>query len=261
MHLVNQTKGFSIILPSEASHSKFGDADYLAIMCHEIGTPLASIIGLSHILTNIECSAEKKEECAEMLRDSSNTLMALIKNMLDTAKMNAGKIEIEKIDFDLAQVVQEAVQVIAIKAAEKGLTLHVHIADDLPQKLVGDPLRIRQILLNLLSNAVKFTATGNVTLYVNGIVDCDGNDQLRITVVDTGIGISEESLKKIFDKYTQANSSISREYGGTGLGLSISQDLAHLMHGDIAVKSWPGIGSHFIVTLPLTKSLGLLTTA
>jgi signal transduction histidine kinase len=261
MQLVTQIKDFSDILPPGTSNSKFGDADYLAMMCHEIGTPLASIIGLSHILTNVECSPQKKKECAEMLRESSNMLMELMKNMLDASKMDAGMIEIEQISFDLAQVVQEAVHIIAAKAAEKGLELHVHIADGLPQQLIGDSLRIRQILLNLLSNAVKFTATGNVTLYVNGVIGDEGNDQLCITVVDTGIGISEESLKRIFDKYAQGHASIGRKYGGTGLGLSISQDLAHLMHGDIAVKSWPGMGSHFILTLPMQKITALLAAA
>jgi len=261
MQLVARVKDFSDIIPAEMPNSRLGDADYLAVMCHEIGTPLASIIGLSHILTNMECSPEKKKQCAEMLRDSSNMLMELMKNMLDVARMDAGMTEIEEINFDLAQVVQEAVHIIATKAAEKGLALHVHIADGLPAQLVGDPLRIRQVLLNLLSNAVKFTATGNVTLYVKGVIDGDGNDQLCITVVDTGIGISEESLKKIFDKYAQGNTSTNRNYGGTGLGLSISQDLVHLMHGDIAVKSWPGMGSHFIVTLPLQKVAELLVAA
>jgi signal transduction histidine kinase len=261
MHLVTRLEDFSGIISSEAPISRFGDADYLALMCHEIGTPLASIIGLSHILTNVECSPQKKKECADMLRESADMLIALMRNMLDASKMEAGMIEIEEIDFDIAQVAQEAVHIISTKAADKGLTLHVHIAEGLPQQLVGDPLRIRQILLNLLSNAVKFTATGNVTLYVNGIIDSEGNDQLCITVVDTGIGMSEESLRKIFDKYTQGNAAISREYGGTGLGLSISQDLAHLMRGDIAVKSWPGMGSHFILTLPLLKSQPLLAVA
>jgi len=261
MSLVVRVNDFSDILLAQVANSRFGDADYLAVMCHEIATPLASIIGLSHILTNVDCSPQKKAECAEMLRDSSNMLMALMKNMLDGAKMEAGMLEIEEINFDLAQVIQEAVHMIATKAAEKKLALHVHIADGLPTQLLGDPLRIRQILLNLLSNAVKFTATGNVTLYVNGIIDGDGNDQLCITVVDTGIGISEGALEKIFSKYKQASASISREHGGTGLGLSISQDLARLMHGDIAVKSWPGMGSHFIVTLPLQKAVVLLAAA
>jgi len=261
MRLVSQIKGFPAIIPSESPHSKFEDTDYLAIMCHEIGTPLTAIIGLSHILSDMECSPEKKKLCAEMLRDSSNMLMELMRKMLDSSRMDAGMIEIEDIDFDLVKLVQEAVHIIAIKAAEKGLELRVHITNRVPPQWVGDPLRIRQILLNLLSNAVKFTETGHVALYVNAKLDRHGNDQLCITVADTGIGMETDSLKKIFGKYTQADSSISRKHGGTGLGLSISQDLAHLMHGDIAVKSWPGMGSHFVVTLPLAKATVLLAAA
>jgi len=258
MQLVTQIKEFPEILSAGIPRSRFEDADYLAIMCHEIGTPLTSIIGLSHILSDRECSPEKKSKCAEMLRDSSNMLMELMRNMLDSSKLDAGMIEIEDIDFDLVKVVQEAVHIIATKAAEKGLDLYVHITNRVPPQWVGDPLRIRQILLNLLSNAVKFTERGKISLYVNAKFDRHGNNQLCITVADTGMGISKESLKKIFSKYTQANAGISRKHGGTGLGLSISQDLAHRMHGDIAVKSWPGMGSHFIVTLPLHKATALL---
>jgi len=261
MHSVNQINGFQEVLATEKLHSRLGDADYMAVMCHEIGTPLAAIIGLSHIITDMECSPEKKLECAEMMRDSSAQLMELMKNMLDSARMEAGMTEIEYIDFDLASVVQEAVNIVASRIEEKGLDLRVHIANKLPPQYVGDPLRIRQILLNLLSNAVKFTEKGHVSLYVNAKLDRDGNEQLCITVADTGIGIREDSLEKIFGKYVQADASISRKHGGTGLGLHISQEFARLMNGDIAVKSWLGMGSHFIVTLPLQKSAALMAMA
>lgn len=239
------------LLPAPLLNSRFRDADYLDAMCHEVGTPLTSIIGLSHILTDVACSQQKKEECAEMLRDSTNMLMGLMKNMLDSSKLDAGKIAIEDIHFDVAKVVQEAVHIIAVKAAEKHLYLQVHVAEGLPQHCIGDPLRIRQILLNLLSNAIKFTEIGNVSLHVDAQTDSEGNDQLCMTVADTGVGIDEGALENIFGAYTQANASIGRKYGGTGLGLSISRNLAHLMHGDITVKSWPGMGSRFTLTLPL----------
>jgi len=258
MQLVARVKEYPGILPAATPISRFEDTDYLAIICHEIGTPLTAIIGLSHILSDIDCGQEKKIQCAEMLRNSSHMLMDLMKNMLDSSKINAGMIVIEDVDFDLVKVVQEAVNIIAVQAAEKGLELHVHITNSLPSQWVGDPLRIRQILLNLLSNAVKFTEKGQISLYVNAKRDEHGNDQLSITVADTGVGISKDSLEKIFSKYVQANASIGRRYGGTGLGLSISQELAHLMHGNIAVKSWLGMGSHFIVTLPLQKAAALL---
>jgi len=259
MNLAAQTKEFPGIFPPEAPRPEFEDAEYLAVVCHEIGTPLTSIIGLSHVLSDVECSPQKKKECAEMLRDSSTMLMDLMKNMLDSSRLNAGMIEIEELDFDPVKVVQETVHIIATRAAEKGLDLYVHITNGLPMQCIGDPLRIRQILLNLLSNAVKFTERGHVALYVNAKRDGRGNDQLCVTVADTGIGICKDSLKKIFGKYTQART--SRKYDGTGLGLCISQKLAHLMHGDITVKSWPGMGSHFIVTLPLKIAPALLATA
>lgn len=253
-HLAALTKELPLLHPSPTSRSRFEDTEYLDIMCHEIGTPLAAIIGLADILANVDCSAQKKSECAEMLRDSSNMLMGLMKNMLDYSKLEAGKIEIENIDFDLAKVVQQAVHIIAIRAEQKGLDLDVHIANEIFSQFMGDPLRIRQILINLLSNAIKFTENGYIALYVNAKIDPHGQEQISITVEDTGIGMDASSLKKVFGKYIQANSSISRKYGGTGLGLSISQNLVHLMHGNIAVKSWSGMGSQFIVTLPLTKA-------
>jgi len=244
------------MLPA-APHSRLSDADYLAILCHEIGTPLTAIIGLSHILANMECSPKRKSECAEMLRDSSIMLMELMKNMLDSSRLEAGMVEIEDINFNLVTLVQEAVHIIKTRASEKGLDLYVHVANNVPRQWVGDPLRIRQILLNLLGNAIKFTDRGSVSLYVSAKTDAQERDQLCITVADTGIGMDKASLVRIFGKYTQANSSISRNYGGTGLGLSISQDLAHLMKGDITVKSWPGMGSHFVVTLPLHKCMAI----
>lgn len=252
MQVITQVKTYPNVSQPIRPYSRFNDADYLAVMCHEIGTPLNAIIGLSRILADVECSPRKKQECSEMLRDSSNMLMELMKNMLDYSKIDSGMLEIEDINFDLSRVMQEAANIIASKAQEKGVALHVHI-EKCPRQFIGDPLRMRQIILNLLSNAVKFTEKGNVTLYVNVTRDEYGNDKLCITVADTGIGMSEDSLEKIFGKYAQANSSISRQYGGTGLGLSISQELAHMMNGNITVKSWPGMGSHFIVTLPLQK--------
>ncbi len=261
MHLATQFNKFYEITPPSVHTSIFNDADYLAIMCHEIGTPLSSIIGLSHILTDVACCPQKKTECAEMLRDSSHMLMSLIKNMLDAAKINAGMIEIEDINFNLVKLVQEAMHIVANKALEKGLDLQLHITDNLPPQWLGDPLRISQILVNLLSNAVKFTENGHVSLNVSTTPDNHGNDQLCFTVADTGIGMHKDALGRIFNKYTQANASISRQHGGSGLGLSISQELARLMRGNIAVKSWPGIGSQFIVTLPLKKAAALLAAA
>lgn len=254
MHATNQFNEYPGNAPTRTLRPRLRDADYLAMICHEIATPLSSIIGLSHLLATTECSPKRKSECSKMLLDSSNMLMGLMKNMLDSSKIDAGMIEIEKVDFNLMETIREVTSIMVPKAADKSLELRVHVGNDVPAQCVGDPLRLRQILLNLLSNAVKFTQKGNVTLHVNVGPDRNGGDRLRIKVADTGIGMSEDALEKIFGKYTQANASVSRKYGGTGLGLSISRELAHLMHGEIAVKSWPGMGSHFIVTLPLVTS-------
>ena len=257
-HAAKQTTELPSIATPETTLSKFNDADYLAMMCHEISTPLAAIVGLSRILSNIEYSARNRIECSEMLRDSSNMLTGLMRNMLDCSKLNAGMMELEMIRFDLAQIVREAGNIIALKIAEKGLNSHVHFAPDLPLHYLGDPLRIQQILLNLLSNAVKFTEKGDITLHVHASIDENGIEQLCITVKDTGIGIAKEQLHAIFGKYVQANTSISRTYGGTGLGLCISYELARLMQGTIKVKSRAGKGSDFTLMLPLQKisSLG-----
>jgi len=257
MNLVMRNADFPTILAVEAPYSKFGDADYLAMMCHEIGTPLTAIIGLSHILANVDCSPQKKKECAIMLNDSTSMLMGLMKNMMDSAKMEAGKVELEEIHFDLAGAVMEAVHIITPKAEEKGLNLYV-TTGQIPEFIIGDPLRIRQIVVNLVSNAVKFTDAGCVSLDVQAVPDAEGW-QLRITVTDTGIGMSPEQSTRIFNKYEQADTSTTRKYGGTGLGLTICRDLAQMMGGDILVESTPGMGSSFTALLHLSEAIMMPT--
>lgn len=251
MQLIKQAKEWLYTRGTSSSSSRFENTDYLAQMCHEIGTPLSSIIGLSHILSNGKCSEQKKSECAEMLRDSSHMLMELLSDLLDSSKLKAGKMEIAHTHFNLAKIIEEAVHIVALKAEEKGLALQVHISRQMPDDFMGDPLRIRQIVVNLLANAVKFTEAGHITLYVNSMPSSPKNCIVSITVADSGIGMNEAEIQKIFEHYVQANAHVSRNHGGSGLGLSISQGLAHLMQGEITVKSWPGIGSHFRVTVPL----------
>jgi len=260
MRLVAQIEEFSGIRLMEKSHSKLESTDYLAMICHEIGTPLTAILGISEILASIECSPQKKSECAEILRDSSHMLMGLINNMLDSSRLDNRKIELECVPFDLTKVLEEAKNIITFKAHEKGLGVHMRLGKKLPALFMGDPLRIRQILLNLLGNAVKFTRQGIISLYVTETSRSNGHSEVCITVADPGIGIEEEQVEKIFGKYVQANSSINRKYGGTGLGLFISRELAHLMNGDITVKSGLGKGSEFMVTLPLMKAPALAAT-
>lgn len=241
---------FPAFLAAGEPCSKFNDADYLVFMCHEIGTPLTAIVGLSHILANVNCSPEKKQECAIMLNESSAMLMGLMKNMLDSSKLEAGMIEIENIEFDLAKVIREAAHIILPKAEAKGIELFVHVGQ-MPISMIGDPLRIQQIVVNLLSNAVKFTNAGYVRLDAQALPDVNGRWRARIAVTDTGIGMSPQQAAGIFDKYKQAEASTSRNYGGTGLGLTICRELAQLMQGDIQVESTLGMGSCFTALLCL----------
>ncbi len=257
MHSINQIKDVPGFLPA-TSRSKFEDADYLAILCHEIRTPLGAIVGLADILASTKCSPKQQTECADMLHDSSKMLMGLLNDLLDSFKLDNGKVELEHTTFDLAQVLEEAKNIAMVKAREKGLSIYTRIGKPASALFMGDPLRIRQIILNLLGNAVKFTAKGIISLYMTEEVNSHGQSEVCITVADSGIGIEKEKLGKIFDKYTQGDASTTRQYGGTGLGLFISQELAHLMKGTITVKSWPQMGSHFIVTLPLQKAPALL---
>ena len=175
----------------------------------------------------------------------------------DSFKIDNVRMDLEHIVFDLPKVLEEAKNIITVKTAEKGLGLHMQIGKEIPAFFRGDPLRIRQILLNLLSNAVKFTGKGIISLHITEKSISDEYSEVSITVADCGIGIDKEKLGMIFDKYTQGDASVSREYGGTGLGLYISQELAHLMKGSITVKSWPRMGSHFTLTLPLQKASSL----
>ncbi len=177
-------------------------------------------------------------------------LTELLNDLLDSFKIDNRRIVLEHIPFDLTNVLEEAKNIISVKAQEKGLRIDMQIETSAQSLYMGDPLRLRQIVLNLLSNAIKFTSTGIITLSMK----VEKNSTISITVADCGIGIDNEKLIEIFDKYVQGDTSISREYGGTGLGLFISQELAHLMKGDITVKSRMGEGSQFTLTLPLQKA-------
>jgi two-component system sensor histidine kinase/response regulator len=233
--------------------SKLDEAHYMNTMCHEIRTPLAAIIGITQLLAMKMCTPDKHDQCIEMLSDSAKMLKSLLDDMLDSSKICSGMMGIESVEFDLSKIINEIANIAAIQATEKAVGISVNFGNDLPIVLMGDPLRIRQILLNLLSNAIKFTDKGYVSLYVNATADLFGAYQVSITVADTGIGMKEDQLERIFEEYTQATTGTSRTYGGTGLGLSISRQLARLMHGDITVKSWPNMGSQFTITLPLQK--------
>lgn len=254
MHSGNQLRDFSVIVPVELLPPQFGKTDYLAIICHEIRTPLNAVVGLANIIASAKYDPTKHQECVGMLNDSSKMLTDLLNDLLDSFKLADGSMELEHIAFDLARVLEESKNIITLKALEKGLSIQIHIDEGMRTLFMGDLHRIRQIVLNLLGNAVKFTNAGIISLNMTEKAIRNGHSEVCITVADCGIGIAKEKLGKIFDRYKQANSSISRGYGGTGLGLFISQELARLMKGNISVKSWQGYGSRFIVTLPLQKA-------
>lgn len=233
-----------------AEAASVAKSQFLANMSHEIRTPMNGVLGMAELLLNTALS-EKQRHLANSVHRSGTALLSIINDILDFSKIEAGKLELERLEFGLRETVEEAVELFAEPARDKGLELTCFLPEDIPDSVIGDPVRLRQVLLNLLGNAVKFTARGEVKVSVRLVTQEAQALMLTFEVADTGLGIAPETQARLFTAFTQADGSTTRHFGGTGLGLAIVKQLVQLMGGTVGITSSPGQGSTFWFTVQL----------